>query len=347
MNHVDTLALRSHGIAALVVTFSLCGLVIPITLVIPAHAEVSVNGLATLFWTDDIGIFSATRRLSRDGDPTQPALDTRLTDKGSSMVFEPQLTVSNSFKNGLGTLQVDLKGQGFIFSEDARFNQGMFRLQAVQSFSPQTRLRLRYDFVPDQFLGENEDRQPGQSGLADERVTSNIWSVRMEHAITEELEVKLLGRYGLRRYNEAFAQRDTNFFTIGPHVDWRLSPRVMLGLGYHYERGLADGRNEPQLEDDVSYVNHYVTAELDIELMDRWSLLMAAHYERNNWTSGIPGDERNGGHENIAQGEMILVRQVSDHIRMFGGFQRSSRKESFETGAVKNTNIGLGVSGSF
>lgn len=343
MNLVDNPALRRYTIA-LFMTFDVLGL---LSLTVTAHAEVSVNGMATLFWTDDIGIFSATRRLSRDGDPTQPALDTHLTDKGASMVFEPQLTLSNSFVNGLGTLQLDLMGQGFIFSEDARFNQGMFRLQAVQSFSPETRLRLRYSFVPDQFLGENEDRRPGHSGLTGERVTSHIWSMRMERSITEQLEVKLLGRYGLRRYNEAFAQRDTNFFTIGPHLDWHLSPRVTLGLGYHYERGLADGRNEPELEDDVSYVNHYVTAELDIELIDRLSLLMAAHYERNNWTSGIPGDERNGAHENIVQGEMILVRQVSEHVRVFGGFQRSSRKESFDTDSVKNTNIGIGVSGSF
>ena len=263
------------------------------------------------------------------------------------MVFEPQLTMSDSFMNGLGILHVDLLGQGFIFSEDARFNQGMFRLQAVQSFSPQTRLRLRYSFAPDQFLGENEDRRPGRVGLVEERLASHIWSMRVEHAITDELEVKLLGRYGHRRYNEAFAQRDTNFFTIGPHMDWRLSPRMTLGLGYHYERGLAGGRNEPEFEDDVSYVNHYVTAEVDIELIDRLSLLMAAHYERNNWTSGIPGDERNGGHEDIVQGEMILVRQISDHVRIFGGFQRSSRKESFDTSSVKNTNVGLGVVGSF
>jgi len=318
-----------------------------VALAVSVHAEINANGSAILFWTDDIGIFSATRRLSRDGDPTQPALDTHLTDKGASMVFDPQLTLSNSFVNSLGTLQLNLMGQGYIFSEDPRFNQGMFRLQAVQSFSRDTRLRLRYSLVPDQFLGENEDHRLDQSGLADERLSSHIWSVRMERAITEQLEVKLLGRYGLRRYNEAFAQRDTNFFTVGPHLDWRISPGVMLGLGYHYERGLADGRTKPELEDDVSYVNHYVTAELDIELIDRLSLLMAAHYERNNWTSGIPGDERNGGHENIVQGEMILVRQLSEHVRVFGGVQRSSRKESFDTNSVKNTNIGIGLSGSF
>ena len=44
-----------------------------------AFAELKVEGTGILFYTDDVGLFSATRRLSRDGDPTQPAIDTRLT----------------------------------------------------------------------------------------------------------------------------------------------------------------------------------------------------------------------------------------------------------------------------
>ncbi|MGE3154868.1 MAG: hypothetical protein AB7G48_10740 [Nitrospiraceae bacterium] len=313
----------------------------------PAKAEWRVNGMAILFWTDDIGIFSATRRLSRDGDPTQPALDSRLTDKGSSFGLDPQLTVSNTVHNRLGKLELSARGQGFIFTEDSRFNQGMLRLQAIQAFSSETRLRLRYEYMPNQFLGDNEDRRPGELGLAEEILTSSIWSARIEQRLTPDLDVMLLGRFGTRRYNDAFAERDTNFWTIGPHVDWRVSRRVKLGFGYHFEQGLADGRNQPQFEDDVSYINHYLTTEVDIELTERWSLQMAAHYERNIWTSTIVGDERNGAHETIVQGELILVRQVTERVQAFAGFQRSSRKQSFETDGVKNTNVGIGISATF
>jgi hypothetical protein len=312
-----------------------------------AQAEWTVGATGILFWTDDIGIFSATRRMSRDGDPTQPALDTHLTDKGSSVVFEPQLNISTSLQNRLGTLQLSALGQGFIFTEDSRFNQGMLLLQAVQSVSPATRLRLRYAYIPDLFLGDNEDRHPGQHGLVAEEVTSNIWSARLEHNVTPDLEVKLLGRFGIRRYNDAFAQRDTNFYTIGPHVDWRVTQKVKLGFGYHYERGLADGRNQPELEDDVSYINHYLTGELDIELIKRLSLLMDVDYERNIWTSQIVGDERNGAHEDVIQGGAILVYQVDERVRVFSGVQRSNRKQSFEPSGVKNTNVGVGVQVTF
>jgi hypothetical protein len=312
-----------------------------------AHADWTVNGMGILFWTDDIGVFSATRRLSRDGDPTQPALDSPLTHKGSSVVFEPQLTALTTTDNRLGTLELSARGQGFIFTEDSRFNQGMLRLQALQSFSPATRLRLRYEYVPDQFLGDNEERRSGQQSLAEEKLTSHIWSARIEHNLTADVEVKLLGRVGIRRYNDAFAQRDTNFWTIGPHLDWRVSRRVKLGFGYHYERGLADGRNQPQFEDDVSYINHYLTADADIELTERLSLVMAAHYELNIWTSHLAGDERNGAHETIVQGEMMLVQRMTERVQTFVGFQRSNRKQSFETDSVKNTNIGIGILASF
>jgi hypothetical protein len=105
----------------------------------PVAAEVAVQGRGILFYTDDVGIFSATRRLSRDGDPTQPALDSRLTDKGSDIVLEPDLTLSTSRENRFWTLELSAKGQGFIYTDHARFNHGTLRLQALQAFSTDTR----------------------------------------------------------------------------------------------------------------------------------------------------------------------------------------------------------------
>jgi len=56
-------------------------------------------------------------------------------------------------------------------------------------------------------------------------------------------------------------------------------------LSYHYERGLAEGRNQPQFEDDTSYINHYLSADVDVELTERLSLLTAFHFEHNIWTA--------------------------------------------------------------
>ncbi|MGH7256771.1 MAG: hypothetical protein ACREIM_00205 [Nitrospiraceae bacterium] len=161
------------------------------------------------------------------------------------------------------------------------------------------------------------------------------------------LEVRLLGRYGMRRYNEDFSGRNTDFWTVGPHVNWRIFPRVKLGLSYHYERGLAEGRYQPQFKDDVSYVNHYTPVDLDIELMERLTLVTAFHYERNNWTSGITGDERKGAHEYVYQVEAILIKRLTDTVQIFVGVQRSTRKQSFESESVKNTNVGVGLAAVF
>jgi hypothetical protein len=58
--------------------------------------------------------------------------------------------------------------------------------------------------------------------------------------VTPDLSSDCSGRYGLRRYNEAFSERNTNFWTIGPHVDWRVAQKIKLGLSYHYA-GLRRG----------------------------------------------------------------------------------------------------------
>ncbi len=313
----------------------------------PAAAEVSIQGRGIVFYTDDVGIFSATRRLSRDGDPTQPALDSQLTDKGSDVVFEPDLSLSTSRVNRWGMLELSAKGQGFIYTSQGRFNHGTLRLQALQAFSPETKLRLRFYYAPNLFLGDNQSRQPGASGLTKEIVSSYIWSARIERMLTPNLEVRLLTRYGLRRYNEAFEERNTDFWTIGPHLEWRAAPGVKIGVSYHYERGLADGRNQPQLEDDVSYVNHYGSADVEVELTKLVSFAAAFHYERNNWTSGIPGDERQGAHENIFQGDAVVYYRLTDKARVGLGVQRSSRKQSFEASSVKNTNVGFGIEAAF
>ncbi len=309
--------------------------------------DVTVDGQAILFYTDDVGLFSATRRLSRDGDPTQPAIDSRLTNQGDDVIFEPQMDVRTTVQSRVGTTTFDIRGQGFIYTEHSAFNHGTMRVQGLHAFTPETRVRLRYYYAPDQLLGNNEERHSGTLQLGPEILTSHIWSARVEQALTPNVEVRLLTRYGLRRYNEAFSQRNTDFWTIGPHVDWRISHRVKLGFSYHYERGLAEGRHQPQFEDDVSYVNHYLSADLDVEFAERLTLLTAFHYERNNWTSDLAGDERRGAHEDVYLGEVILVRHFSESMRGFIGVQRSNRKQSFEPDGITNTNVGIGLTVGF
>ena len=307
----------------------------------------SIEGGGTLFYTDDVGLFSATRRLSRDGDPTQPAIDSKLTDQGSDIVFQPMVDITRSLTNNLGSLDLNVQGQGFVFTDNLEFNHGILLLQATQALSSATRVQARFEYAPNQFVGNNEERQSGQQQLSAEKLTSYIWSTRLIHDVTPDVSVKLLGRYGMRQYNEAFSERNTDFWTIGPHVDWRVAPTIKLELSYHYERGLAEGRNQPQFEDDTSYINHYLSADVDVELTERLSLLTAVHFEHNIWTSGLAGDERNGAHENIYEGDLTLAYRLTDSIQGFGLFQRSSRKESFESNSIKNTNVGIGLSVRF
>jgi hypothetical protein len=70
-------------------------------------------------------------------------------------------------------------------------------------------------------------------------------------------------------------------------------------------------------------------------------------YEHDIWTSGLAGDERNGAYEDVYQGEVLLAYRLTDSIQGFGGVQRSSCKERFESSSIENTNVGIGLSARF
>ncbi len=322
-----------------------------------AAGDWSLTTHGTLFYTDDVAVFSATRRLTLDGDPTQPALDNRLTGQGADGVFEPMLNVAHSFVSAYGTSTFDLQGQGFVFLDQNRFNQGTLRLQATQDFSPKTTLLFRYYLNPDMYLGENEVRLPGlhnreghiaeEPELASERVTSQIGTLRVQQVLTEGVALRLMSRFGSRRYTEQFAERNLNLWTLGPHLEWRIIEPVKLVLGYHFERGTAAGRNQPFLADDVSYVNHYASTELEFELLENLMLITGLHFECNIWTSGIPQDERYGAYETIWQGEALLIYRLTETTKLYGGVQHSSRSENVSSSSILNTNVALGVQTHF
>jgi hypothetical protein len=246
-----------------------------------------------LFYTNDVSLFSASRRLSLREDPTQPVVDR--TRQGEDMVVEPVVEVRRLSASRWGATEISFKTQGYVYAQNPLFNHGTYRLRLAQDLSPSTLLRLHYYYAPNLFLGLNRERRTGTGSTDGERVTTHFWSAHLEQRLGESLNLRLLGRYGLRLYNEAFAERDTRFWTIGPHLEWSLSPRLDMTVGYHYERGLADGRNQPHFNDDVSYINHYVSWGATFRPTQRTSFVVGFDYERNDFTSELAemiGEER-------------------------------------------------------
>lgn len=305
----------------------------------PAWGAWSITGEGNVFYTDDVALFSASRRLALDEDPTQPVVEE--TGQGTDQVSEPVLRLRREIPTRLGVTTLWAKAQGFIYALHPDFNHGTLGLQLMHKFPRQVEVKTRYYYAPDLFLGRNRVRRTGNETLADERFTTHFWTVRAKRRF-QDFSLELYGRYGLRLYNDAFEQRDTQFWTVGPHLEWRAAPTVRVNLGYHFERGLADGRHEPQLADDVSYINHYVSSELNVDLSTRTALAIAFHFERNDYTSGLVGDRRRGGFENVFQGDAILRYHLTPSITLTTGFQRSQRKASFEEEATTDNNVWVG-----
>lgn len=305
----------------------------------PAWGELIVEGEGYLYGTEDAALFSATRRLTKDQDPTQPVIDSALAEQGSDAVLEPVLQLRKSFSLFGRASELKVRGQGFIFLNNSRFNHGTLGVVGQHKLTQDTKFQIRYYFAPNLLVGENEVRTPGEpeeEQFADEIVTTNFVAAGLAQRFLKDYVLRPYVRYGTRRYNQEFQERNTDFWTIGLHGKWHASETVQLTLGYHYERGLADGRNQPLLEDDISYINHFLTSELEIELQEHWDLELALHYELNNWTTDITGDPRKGQHEDVIQGDIELLHALSEDLTVVAGFQGQYRKESFEPEGFRN-----------
>ncbi len=298
------------------------------------------------YYTDDVGLFSVTRRLSLKEDPTQPVVDS--PNQGSDFIYEPSAEVTWSGENGLGEMELSLDAGGYVFIDQSSFTHGFYEIKASQHLGPETKVSFYYNLVPDLFLGNNELVAEKMHGVElEERLTSHIWAVHIDQDLSETIQARWLTRFGFRDYDEPFRHRDTIFWTVGPHLEWALTPDIELLLGYHYEQGSSDHRKNITFEDDISYVNHYASAELEIQVMPKLQLLLVIDYEHNDFKSLYTNDLHRGATENLYQGEIELLYDLDEHTAIKLGWEYGERKFSFEEDSVSNQNVWLGIEHHF
>ena len=304
-------------------------------------ADWSLIAEQRVLYTDNVFELSSARRLALAEDPSQPTIVP--VEKPSDVVWEPSVDVRRTFSSPLGAAELSVKAHGFIFTDHSVFNHGNYRVQLKQALSPDTSVLLRYRYIPNLFLGPNTERQTGSRLSEEERVTSHVWRVQVERRLNEAWMVTAVGRYGLRIFNNVFSERGTNFWTLGPQVEWRAQSGLAVTWSYLYERGLADGRHEVQFKDDVSYVQHFASLEVDVPLGGRFSLDLAYAFRRKEFTSGIVGDSNRGVVDSTHQGTSELRYRLNDATSLTLGFQRSQRTSNSGARDFFNTNASVGA----
>lgn len=305
-------------------------------------ADWSAIAEAKALYTDNVFELSSARRLSLSEDPSQPSVVP--VNKPSDIVWEPSLDVRHtSHPTNLGPTEVSLKVHGFIFTDNPIFNHGNYRIQLKQALDPETSLLLRYRYVPNLFLGPNTERRTGQRLEEEERVTSHIWRLQLERRLTEFLTAALVGRYGIRQFNDAFAERDTTFWTSGSQLEWVANSWLTLATAYLYEQGLADGRQNVQFKDDVSYRQHFASLGATAWISKSLSMTVGYAYRRKAFTSDIVGDSNRGVVDTTHQGSAELRYEMNQATAMTLGFQRSQRSSNAATRDFFNTNTSLNL----
>jgi hypothetical protein len=292
----------------------------------PAAAEWSAIAAQRVSYTTDAFQFSSARRLALSEDPSLPTLVS--LGNPEDVIWEPSVEVLRYGATGLGRNELSVKAHGFIYTDKPIFNHGDFRIQDRQWLDRNTSVFLRYRYVPNLFLGPNFERRTGSRSIEEERVTSHAWRMELERRLHETVTAALVTRYGLRLYNDAFAERDTNFYSVGPRLTYRAATWLTFTLGYLYERGLADGRHEPQFMDDVSYYLHFVSFETEMRLARKASLSLMYAFVQKTFTSDIVGDTHLGRQDLTHQGSAALRYQLTSAAAATLAFRRTQRSST-------------------
>ena len=309
----------------------------------PASAEIQLTGGNNVFYTSDVSIFSASQRLSLREDPTQPLLE--VTRVGDDFVYEPVAKIIETLDPSWGKMEVQLKAQGYLFTTHTKFNHGTYGAQVTQSLPADSILRFRYHYGPGQFVGNNRmrrDQGEANENLFSERVTTNFGAVELEHKVFENLNLRMLGRYGNRSYNKNFSHRDIDFWTVGTHIEWEARPGMEFVLGYHFERGMTGGIKRVQFEDDISYNSNYVSAEMTTHFSEKLLVVLGFDFERNLFTSKYIDEERRNGNEKVYQGDVEARYKLYKNIDLKMGYQHAQRKFTYENKASPLDTIMVG-----
>ena len=289
----------------------------------PVQAEWSAIAEQKASYTTDAFQFSSARRLRLTEDPSQPTGISVVEPK--DVIWEPALEVVHSTPTPQGKNELSVKAQGAIYTNNPIFNHADYRIQDRFSLDRATSMLVRYRYVPNLFLGPNFERRTGTRSIQEERVSSHNWRTEVERRLTDTVTGTLITRYGIRRYNDSFAERNTNFFTLGPRVDYHAMDWLTVTMTYLYERGLADGHKETQFADDVSYYLHMVSAGTEFRLHKQWGLGLTYIHLRKTFTSGIAGDAHVDRFDATHQGIAELQYYVSAAATVMLSFQYSKR----------------------
>lgn len=323
-----------------------CQVVITVAFFLAVPAVVGAEGEwssvvgARVSYTTDVFQFSSARRLALSEDPSQPTMVG--LGNPEDVIWEPSVELTRALSNRLGRNEISVKGHGFIYTNNPIFNHGDYRIQTRQWVGADTSILLRYRYVPNLFLGPNFEHQSGQQFVQEERVTSHRWRLEVERQLSEAWRVTAIGRYGLRLYNEPFSERDTWFFTVGPKIEHMPAPWVTTTWGYLYERGLADGRQEPQFQDDVSYYLHLLTLGAEFRSAQPLALNLVYTYVGKTFTSGIPGDTHMGRQDQTHQGLAELRYRISAVATATLSYQRTQRSSNVVTRDFHDNIFSLG-----
>lgn len=311
-------------------------------LVSGAEAKWSVHGGLDVSYTDNVFQFGAAVEQEFLDDPTLPSADDSRDQE--DVIWTPSMDIRWTPEGAPLMPEVAVEVMGFIYTENPVFNHGDFRVQVRTPLSRSAWAKVRYHTEPDVFLQQTLEEHDGKQELVEERVTSHIGSLELGWRPADQWTLFLESRYGQRFFNDPFDHRDLELWTVGPEIEWRPVPDVSLALVYLFERGVADGRGDPRINDDTSYRAHIAEVIGTIPLVTDWSVTASYIFVAEDFTSSLPGDEKHFGRVDLAhQGHGRLRYQWNTQTAWLLDVRLTRRNSNFDEFSFQSTILTLGV----
>jgi hypothetical protein len=174
-------------------------------------------------------------------------------NKKSDIILEPDIYAAYRTRHSVFNTKIFGAITGELYTDHNTYSYGIYSIGITQGLPYKISTTLRYTLTPDVCL---EEDTAGTS--CTESTDYHTASLSLDKEFAKGLSAGVSGKYGIKNYETRYDYKDTSVYGSSADAAYRITKFFKIGVGYRYERGIADGENDARYNNDISYFQHIV-----------------------------------------------------------------------------------------
>jgi hypothetical protein len=269
------------------------------------------------------------------------------TDSIDDLIWEPSVQLSLHPPWGSKTPKLLVGALGDFYTQNNSLNSSTYWIGIEQEITAKIQLSATYTWIPRVLLGMSRERRVLPTTLIEETYASHDILVYVLREF-QKLDMGLTAHYTFQDYTDALNEQDSDLYGFGLIGGFYPIPEVETLAGYEFELGIAAGRNDAGLNNDLSYTAHQFQIEPKFRVTK--PLHIAVHYELNykEFTTDLTGDGNHYGRKDLIHGWGIdLYYAFGEKIETKLGFERvlgtTNQNDAFFSYDEDITTVGIRI----